>query len=352
MRFSLQVEPQLLDGPRSRNIVVVAPHPDDEIIGPGGTLLRMARTGRNVTVLFVTSGKPMNGPCARRKRGRAARCAASSRGLPARLQGRSSRKMRERPSRRWLRKKRPARSSCRFSSTTTTTTARVNEALLHGLAAADQSGGPEIWAYQVYTPLPGNVVVDITDLVESKAKAIRCYASQMQRRDWAHYALGLNAFNCRLLPGQPRCPLRRKLLRRSALRIPRFVPPVFRLRIRVLRSRLCRPPMTLSCAVPRMPTPRGGIAFSTRCRNCRRLRATNGAMCSKVPIGFRRTFLWRKERAPLSAWSVPMKPPACLASEIFIRCAAGRLPPTRRLRRPFFGILKIAQARSCGTTSS
>ena len=58
-----------------------------------------------------------------------------------------------------------------------------------------------IWAYQVYTTLIPNVVVDITDVADDKASTIRLWASQIEKRDWAHYMLGLNAFNCRLLGG-------------------------------------------------------------------------------------------------------------------------------------------------------
>jgi len=194
MRFSQHIEPQLLDGPRSGNIVVVAPH-------PGGTLLRMARTGRNVTVLFVTSGKPDE----RAERETEARACCEMCGFEPRFAGEVAGAIQlgnaGKAVAALVAEKAPGVIFLPFLLDDHDDHRRVNEALLHGLFVADRSGGPEIWAYQVYTPLPGNVVVDITDLVESKAKAIRCYASQMQRRDWAHYALGLNAFNCRLLTG-------------------------------------------------------------------------------------------------------------------------------------------------------
>jgi len=201
MRFSRQIEPQLLAGPRSREIIVVAPHPDDEIIGPGGTLLRMARTGGNVTVLFVTSGKPDE----RMVRGKEARACCEMCGFEPRFAGEVAEAIQSENAGKAIAtlaaEKAPGAIFLPFLLDDHDDHRRVNEALLHGLAAAYQSHGPEIWAYQVYTPLPGNVVVDITNLIESKANAIRCYASQMQRRDWVHFALGLNAFNCRLLSG-------------------------------------------------------------------------------------------------------------------------------------------------------
>ncbi|MCT7376928.1 PIG-L deacetylase family protein [Chelativorans salis] len=38
--------------------LVVAPHPDDEILGVGGTIARLARAGEDVFVAIVTSGRP------------------------------------------------------------------------------------------------------------------------------------------------------------------------------------------------------------------------------------------------------------------------------------------------------
>ena len=40
------------------NILVVAPHTDDEVLGVGGTIARFAQEGANVTVAVVTSGFP------------------------------------------------------------------------------------------------------------------------------------------------------------------------------------------------------------------------------------------------------------------------------------------------------
>jgi LmbE family N-acetylglucosaminyl deacetylase len=46
------------------NILVVAPHPDDEILGCGGTLLRRAADGANVGWLIVTGISEQNGSSA------------------------------------------------------------------------------------------------------------------------------------------------------------------------------------------------------------------------------------------------------------------------------------------------
>lgn len=39
-------------------VLVVAPHPDDEVLGCGGTMARMAEEGLDVQVAVVTSGRP------------------------------------------------------------------------------------------------------------------------------------------------------------------------------------------------------------------------------------------------------------------------------------------------------
>ena len=38
--------------------LVIAPHPDDEILGVGGTIARLARAGHEMFVAVVTTGQP------------------------------------------------------------------------------------------------------------------------------------------------------------------------------------------------------------------------------------------------------------------------------------------------------
>ena len=42
----------------ARRMLVIAPHPDDEVLGVGGTMGRFARAGGEVTVLTVAAHMP------------------------------------------------------------------------------------------------------------------------------------------------------------------------------------------------------------------------------------------------------------------------------------------------------
>jgi LmbE family N-acetylglucosaminyl deacetylase len=76
---------------------------------------------------------------------------------------------------------------------------RVNELLLT-IDSHLKTKPKEVWAYQIYSSIIPNVVVDITAQVEVKEKAMRLLNSVKGERDWAHYVLGMNAMNCRFLP--------------------------------------------------------------------------------------------------------------------------------------------------------
>ena len=43
--------------PKNGNVLVLAPHPDDEVIGCGGTIHKHVHNGANVTVVYMTDGR-------------------------------------------------------------------------------------------------------------------------------------------------------------------------------------------------------------------------------------------------------------------------------------------------------
>lgn len=205
MRASRVLAPEVSRGPRAARIVVVAPHPDDEVIGPGGTLLRALANGAAVTVVYVTDGA--SGPEAAMRR-REAESAAHRLGFDAIFLGESAGAIDVSVSAAGkfagaVMKGAPQALFIPFLLDDNEDHRRVSQLLLSAFRRGLLPGALELWAYQVYAPLPGNVVVDVTDVAARKAEAIRLYASQIAKRDWAHFALGVNAVSSRLLPSAP-----------------------------------------------------------------------------------------------------------------------------------------------------
>lgn len=201
MRFSRAIEPQLMIRPNGQRLLVLAPHPDDEVIGPGGTLLHAVDAGAETKVIYVTSGTPDELPAREHEAEAVCRDLGCSHeflrqeifDIPIETTADAIRSA--------IDDFAPDTLFLPFVLDDNDDHRRLNHALLSLAITETVKFRPEVWAYQVYTPLPGNVAVDVTDVISTKASAIRRYGTQLKRRDWAHFALGLNAFNCRLVHG-------------------------------------------------------------------------------------------------------------------------------------------------------
>jgi len=199
MRDTRIVKPIVSEPPRG-NIVVLAPHPDDEAIGPGGTLLCLAGSGSaTLSLLLLTAGLPAERPIRRleseataRRLGGSFHCLDLADGdIPvdevtvARFAAAIDALA-------------PDVLMLPFALDDHDDHRRANELLIK---TADRLAcHPEVWAYQVYGGVLCNVVVDITDVADAKRELIRTYSSQMAARDWANFSLGLAAWNSRFLP--------------------------------------------------------------------------------------------------------------------------------------------------------
>jgi LmbE family N-acetylglucosaminyl deacetylase len=197
MRLLRTVKPYFLQGPRGGDIVVIAPHPDDESIGPGGTLLNVSQEGARLRVVFLTSGRQGEEDVRERE---ARKACDLLRAEPVFLRHRDGQIDIARAAE-------EISALCRSEPATTVFLPFIsddhpdhgaaNEVLLASMTRHDLAD-VEVWAYQVYSALLGNVVVDITARIDEKDELIRAHQSQFARRDWVHYARGLAAFNSRL----------------------------------------------------------------------------------------------------------------------------------------------------------
>lgn len=200
MRYSTNLESVVLEHPAAERILVIAPHPDDEMLGPGGTLLKAIAAGSRVRVLYLTQGRPAQAATVVAEATAAAKCAGYeqyfldyfSRELP--LDTDCLSRIRSE-----IETFQPEVLMLPFFCDDHDDHRRASHLLwlLHQERALPSK--IQVWAYQVYTALIPNVVVDISEFAERKRELIHLWVSQAKSRDWGHFALGLNAFNSRFL---------------------------------------------------------------------------------------------------------------------------------------------------------
>lgn len=203
-RFSQNLKPMVLECPAQRKIMVIAPHPDDDVFGPGGTLLKAIQKGAEVHVVYVTDGKNDARREAIRDDARRS-CEAlgatytflgcETMNIPL-ADGQVNRSLAS-----LLQNIRPEAIFTAFLLDDHDDHRRVNELLLTVARDLDL-GKAEIWAYQVYSSVLPNVVVNITEQADRKRHLISLWHNVSGNRDWAHYVLGMNAANCRYVPSR------------------------------------------------------------------------------------------------------------------------------------------------------
>ena len=201
-RFSVNLEPVLMSGPNGKRIFVIAPHPDDEMLGPGGTLIHAINNNAAVRVLHLTQGRPSSAAqtvseameVANRFGYDTVQFEYFSKGIPLDDLCVSA-LIRE------IEEFEPDTIMLPFFGDDHDDHRRASHILLLALDRVPTLGRIEIWAYQVYSSIIPNVIVDISEVANLKREAIKIWKSQSHRRDWAHYALGLNAYNSRFLTG-------------------------------------------------------------------------------------------------------------------------------------------------------
>jgi len=200
-RFSGQRTPLVRGGPTAERTLVFSPHPDDDTFGCGGALLHARRNGATVHVVYVTSGE-RDGLGGDIREGEARRVATAlgatvefwhypTRSIPIGTE--SVERMRH-----TIAVQRPGAIFLPFLADDHPDHRRVAElfaSAFHDAPAPDA----EVWAYQVYSTVLLNVVMDVTDVMEEKLQLVRMWESEMAHRDWVHYIHGLNAFNSRSL---------------------------------------------------------------------------------------------------------------------------------------------------------
>ncbi len=198
--------PRALAGPPRGRVAVLAPHADDEVVGPGGCVALHRRAGDPVRALVLSDGRAGNveGRLAlaeyvalRRAESRAAaevlggvaltfwdypdNCVITEEAL-AEITPRVAD---------WLRADPPdvVYAPCPMDSHSDH--AAVAEIAHRALDAIGWRG--TLYGYEVWGSPPVDVVVDVSAVAEQKLRAMRCFASQLAFTSFDHFVMGINA---------------------------------------------------------------------------------------------------------------------------------------------------------------
>jgi len=178
--------------------LVLSPHPDDESIGCGGTLALLTSRGAKVEVAFLTSGAPKHDHEMRDQRRSEAKAAADVLGLRGLqfLDGQDGelhlqidlsnavRQLLEKGKHRFV--------FCPWPHDGHSDHQAAFKILMRALEGTDYS--PEIWLYEVWSPLPANRIVNIDSVIDLKRKAINAHASQIAGIEYTDKFVSLSQY--------------------------------------------------------------------------------------------------------------------------------------------------------------
>ena len=209
---------------RQKLVLVLAPHPDDETFGCGGTLRMLSESGILVDVAFLTRGElgqeagmgasleVRQETAERRMREAQAACQVLGIRNVLFLDGADSR-LADQPQLALsiadlLARGGYQRVFCPWQHDThedhRATFALMKQAVTMQGGAALSAGvqGPSLqfWLYEVWKPLPANTFVPIDRTLDAKRRAIEQYESQLAQLNYREGFLGLSAYRSLFCP--------------------------------------------------------------------------------------------------------------------------------------------------------
>jgi len=198
---------------RQQEVLVLAPHPDDETFGCGGTIRMLTERGVAVDVAFLTHGElgleghPASAQVTREMaetRTREARAACGVLGVRqiTFLAGHDM-QLQSEPGHvaaiaELLRNRPYQRVFCPWPHDSHAD----HKATFRLLREAAQPSGSALnfWLYEVWKPLPANTFVPIDLTIDSKRQAIEQYQSQLAQLNYREGMLGLSAYRSLFCP--------------------------------------------------------------------------------------------------------------------------------------------------------
>jgi LmbE family N-acetylglucosaminyl deacetylase len=195
--------PELVEKPPGNTVLVFAPHADDETLGCGGTLVKHSRAGDAVRVVLWSDNRHSDPSYSNareliRVRSAEFREAMTILGISDYCELGIDTALMTLPA--------------EAEKTLQATIAEYRPEILYlpsfldnheehrwlnkevAWLCANTSLDITVWAYEVWTPLMPNRVVDITGAMDTKRRAIQTYKSQLKYIDYERAMLGLNQY--------------------------------------------------------------------------------------------------------------------------------------------------------------
>jgi LmbE family N-acetylglucosaminyl deacetylase len=201
---------------RGARVLVLAPHPDDELIGCGGTLARLIAAGARVTVVHATDGSEAaslwHAPerVRREVRLEEAKRVGEAMGFERLIFWRESNAaFAERPERvseltRLLEELEPALVFTPFVTDIHPDHRVLNRMLAQALAAAPAAGrAARVLNYQVWSLVPPNLYCEIGEVAARQEQVLLLYATAMKVDDYVHYCQDRNYYDAVVVAGRP-----------------------------------------------------------------------------------------------------------------------------------------------------
>ena len=197
--FQQITSPLQVNIPKNKRVLVMAPHPDDEILGAAGLIIKAKNNNCHISIIFLTSGS-LDESRIREEEGR---LVCNKIGVDnvffLRISdgGIANIDVNKTNLQELVNKSCPDIISLPFVFDGHLDHIYTNKLISN--IFIKNSKKIDFWAYQIYSSIPANVIVDITSIVEYKFNLMSMYKSQLENFDFINWNRGLNAWNSKLL---------------------------------------------------------------------------------------------------------------------------------------------------------
>ena len=197
--------------PRNKKIIIFSPHPDDDAIGMGGTIIELVKNGNNVLCVYLTSGvsarNAVKGDMYVEEKEKIRRIEAEQaskllgtnihfinlpyfHGLTVKNEGNIEKIIK------LLEKENPDVVFVPHQHERHPTHKASTSIVLRALKRSDLPNLDEIWFYEIVTPISTpNIIITFGEAVMAKKiEAIKAHESQMERRRYDIGIKGLDTF--------------------------------------------------------------------------------------------------------------------------------------------------------------